>query len=116
MSSETPAAPGLPLWLAMLFAILGGLILNLMPCVLPVLSLKILNVVSHGGKDPRVVRHSFLITAAGIVFSFLVLAGGRQSGRHIMLRVRPKSTWRRPTRNGRTWVTMDSLGGPRIGQ
>jgi len=67
-------APSLPLGLAMLFAILGGLILNLMPCVLPVLSLKLLGVVSHGGRDIRVVRHSFLVTAAGIVFSFLVLA------------------------------------------
>ncbi len=72
--APTPA-PTLPLGLAMLFAILGGLILNLMPCVLPVLSLKLLSVVSHGGRDVKVVRHSFLTTAAGIIFSFLVLAG-----------------------------------------
>ncbi|MFQ5955126.1 MAG: protein-disulfide reductase DsbD family protein [Kiloniellales bacterium] len=55
-------------------ALLGGLILNLMPCVLPVLSLKLLNVVGHGGAAPGVVRAGFLASAAGILFSFLVLA------------------------------------------
>jgi suppressor for copper-sensitivity B len=55
-------------------ALLGGLILNLMPCVLPVLSLKILSVVSHGGSDGRTIRASFLATAAGILVSFLILA------------------------------------------
>lgn len=57
-------------------ALLGGLILNLMPCVLPVLSIKLLGVVSHGGRAPGEVRLSFIATAAGIVFSFLVLAAG----------------------------------------
>ncbi len=55
-------------------AVLGGLILNLMPCVLPVLSIKLLGVVGHGGRDPRDVRLSFVASAAGIIFSFLVLA------------------------------------------
>ncbi len=56
-------------------AVLGGLILNLMPCVLPVLSLKVLGLVSHGGNSPRTVRLSFLASSGGIVFSFWVLAG-----------------------------------------
>lgn len=56
-------------------AILGGLILNLMPCVLPVLSIKVLGVVGHGGGENRFVRLSFLASAAGIIASFLVLAG-----------------------------------------
>ena len=47
-----------------------------MPCVLPVLSMKLLAVVGHGGGDRRVVRAGFVATAAGILFSFLVLAGG----------------------------------------
>ena len=55
-------------------ALLGGLILNLMPCVLPVLSIKLLSVVKHGGAAPAAVRASFLASAAGIVASFLVLA------------------------------------------
>ena len=55
-------------------AVLGGLILNLMPCVLPVLSLKVLSVVGHGGGDRRAVRSSFLASAAGILTAFMVLA------------------------------------------
>ncbi|MDE0994391.1 MAG: protein-disulfide reductase DsbD family protein, partial [Rhodospirillales bacterium] len=54
--------------------ILGGLILNLMPCVLPILSIKILSVVGHGGSENKAVRLSFLASAAGIISSFLVLA------------------------------------------
>lgn len=55
-------------------AFIGGLILNVMPCVLPVLSLKLLSVVSHGGGERRQVRRGFLASAAGIVASFLALA------------------------------------------
>lgn len=58
----------------MALALVGGLILNLMPCVLPVISIKLLSVVSHGGGDPREVRLGFLATTAGIVVSFLALA------------------------------------------
>ncbi len=58
-------------------AVLGGLILNLMPCVLPVLSLKLLAVVGHGGaSDLGAVRRGFLASAAGILTSFLVLGTG----------------------------------------
>jgi suppressor for copper-sensitivity B len=74
------AAPAAPIsisdrgfLLAMLLALVGGLILNLMPCVLPVLSLKLLAVVGHGGGDALRVRRSFIATSAGIVASFLVL-------------------------------------------
>lgn len=56
------------------FALLGGFILNLMPCVLPVLSLKILGVLKKTGKADRVVRTGFLASALGIVVSFLLLA------------------------------------------
>lgn len=63
-------------WSILLAALLGGLILNLMPCVLPVLSLKVLSVVSHGGKDNRhVIFKNFMASAAGIIFSFWVIAG-----------------------------------------
>ena len=74
-SSAAEETPG-PSLLAMLgVALLGGLILNLMPCVLPVLSLKFISVVSQGGRAPAAVRAGFLATAAGIVVSFLVIAG-----------------------------------------
>lgn len=62
------------LYVIMLFAFIGGLILNIMPCVLPVLSLKIFGVIQHGGKHYSRVRASFLSSAAGIIISFLVLA------------------------------------------
>ena len=69
-------AEGPSLALILGFALLGGLILNLMPCVLPVLSIKLLGMVGHGGREKGKVRLSFLASAAGIVSSFLVLAAG----------------------------------------
>lgn len=59
----------------LLVAVLGGLILNLMPCVLPVLSIKVLGALSHGGAERGHVRAAFLASAAGIIASFLALAG-----------------------------------------
>ena len=51
------------------FAFVGGAILNLMPCVLPVISLKILSFSSLSGANTSVVRNSFIATSAGIIFS-----------------------------------------------
>ncbi len=65
---------GLSLWTVLGFALLGGLILNVFPCVLPVLSIKLLSVIGHGGGKPRAVRVGFLATVAGIIAAFLVLA------------------------------------------
>ena len=76
-SRPSPPAPiSLVAFLSLLgFAVLGGLILNLMPCVLPVLSLKMLSVIGHGGAEEKgPVRMGFLASAAGILTSFLVLA------------------------------------------
>ncbi len=69
------AAEGLSLVAVLGLALLGGLILNLMPCVLPVLSLKLLGLVGHGGAAARDVRFSFVASAGGILAAFLVLAG-----------------------------------------
>ena len=66
-----PSAPSLTLLEVLGLALLGGLILNLMPCVLPVLSLK---VVSFVGGHRTNTRASFVATAAGIVASFLAIA------------------------------------------
>ena len=60
---------------ALLAALAGGLVLNLMPCVLPVLSLKLLAFVGHGKAPRNRVRLSFLASAAGVLASFLLLAG-----------------------------------------
>ena len=56
-------------------AFLGGLILNVMPCVLPVISLKILGFVNQSREEPGRVRRLGLIYALGVIASFLVLAG-----------------------------------------
>ncbi|MBL4720791.1 MAG: copper resistance protein, partial [Alphaproteobacteria bacterium] len=47
------------IWRILVLAVLGGLILNLMPCVLPVLSIKLLSIANHGGGDRGRIRVSF---------------------------------------------------------
>lgn len=75
-AAGAPARPGaggrLPLMLAL--ALLGGLILNAMPCVLPVLSLKVFGMVKAAGQGRREVVVGSLATAAGILASFVGLA------------------------------------------
>ena len=56
-----------------LIALLGGLILNFMPCVLPVLSLKMMGLVGHAG-ERAATRRGFLASSAGIVTAFIILA------------------------------------------
>lgn len=63
------------LLLALGFAFVGGMILNLMPCVLPVLSLKILSFVQQAGEDRKKVFHHGLMFTFGVLASFWVLAG-----------------------------------------
>ncbi|SKC30863.1 Thiol:disulfide interchange protein DsbD precursor [Photobacterium piscicola] len=55
-------------------ALLGGLILNIMPCVLPVLGMKLSSVISAQGLARRQIRTQFLASAAGIIVSFWLLA------------------------------------------
>ncbi len=62
------------LW-ALLFAFAGGLILNLMPCVLPVLSLKALAVVEQARTSPRSARIEGWVFTLGVLATFLVVAG-----------------------------------------
>lgn len=56
-------------------ALLGGLILNLMPCVLPVISIKILSFMEQANESPAKVRNLGLVFSAGIISAFMVLAG-----------------------------------------
>jgi thiol:disulfide interchange protein len=73
------------LWTAFLYAFLGGLILNVMPCVLPVIALKILGFVSDARSEPRHVRKLGLTYTVGVLCSFLVLAAvvvGLQAAGH----------------------------------
>lgn len=72
---ESPLATAPGMALAILLAFVGGLILNLMPCVFPVLGIKIMGFVGQAGEERgRVILHGLLYTA-GILVSFWVLAG-----------------------------------------
>ncbi|MBS0348440.1 MAG: thioredoxin family protein [Proteobacteria bacterium] len=74
--------------MAVLLALAGGLVLNLMPCVFPVLSIKALSLLRHAGHDRRLVRLQGLAYTAGVLASFAALgavlialkAGGAQVG------------------------------------
>ena len=71
----SPRSMAPSLWLMLWFALLGGLILNVMPCVLPVIALKVLGFLEQSRKSPGEVRRHGLIYGAGVLVSFLVLAG-----------------------------------------
>lgn len=63
------------LLLALLFAFAGGIILNLMPCVLPVLSLKVLDFVKQANSEHAKAWHHGLVFTLGVLVSFWILAG-----------------------------------------
>jgi thiol:disulfide interchange protein len=79
-ASQAPAAPppGGSILTAILSAFLGGLILNLMPCVFPVLSIKAASLAGHGGETSpatlKAARDQGLVFLAGVVATFLGLA------------------------------------------
>jgi thiol:disulfide interchange protein DsbD len=74
----TPLLTGaafLPLWQALIFALIGGVILNLMPCVFPVLAMKAMALARLGGAARGAVRLEAAAYTAGAVVSFTALAG-----------------------------------------
>jgi thiol:disulfide interchange protein/DsbC/DsbD-like thiol-disulfide interchange protein len=73
-ASGAGAAGGVGLLVAVLFALLGGVILNLMPCVFPILSLKALGLAGRGG-DRAGMRRDGLVFAAGVIVTFVAMAG-----------------------------------------
>lgn len=90
VSANAPAKAESDLVLAsaLLLALLGGVILNLMPCVFPVLSIKALALIKHARQEPRQTRLHGLAYTLGILVSFLLLgvilialkAGGAEIG------------------------------------
>ncbi len=72
-SVTPPSAPKQGLLLALFYGFLGGLILNLMPCVLPVISLKIFGFIKQAGDSPRKIFAHGLAFIAGIFTWFLGL-------------------------------------------
>ena len=59
---------------AIFFGLIAGIILNFMPCVLPVVSLKILGFVKHAGKDKKILSMLGFLFSLGILTSFAILA------------------------------------------
>lgn len=73
--ATTPSAlESLSIWKAVLLALLGGLILNLMPCVLPVLSMKAVSI-AQAGNDRAALRQHVFAYASGVILSMLALGG-----------------------------------------
>ena len=72
--SSAGTAGATSLWIAALFGAIGGLILNLMPCVFPVIGLKVLGFARHGSEGSAASRFGALAFSAGVVLSFWVLA------------------------------------------
>jgi thiol:disulfide interchange protein len=73
--SPTTNSPSGSLWATLGLAFIGGLILNLMPCVFPVLGIKILGFVNQAGHERgKVIAHGLVFTT-GVLFSFWTLAG-----------------------------------------
>jgi thiol:disulfide interchange protein DsbD len=85
-SNPFSSPPSQPLWRMLIYAFIGGLILNIMPCVLPVIALKILGFVSEARSEPRRVRNLGLVYTLGVLASFLALAaaviGVKTAGHH----------------------------------
>ena len=75
----------------------GGVILNIMPCVLPVLSLKLASILSMGGASPAQIRTRLMAGAAGILTSFallgLVLVGLKLAGGRLGWGVQFQNPW-----------------------
>lgn len=70
----TPAPATAAIWSMLASSLLGGFILNFMPCVFPVLSLKLMSLIDHPATETSPIRTAFLASAAGILASFAVLA------------------------------------------
>jgi len=87
-TGDNAGSSDLSVGMAVLLALAGGLILNLMPCVFPVLSIKALSLLRHAGHDRRLVRLQGLAYTGGVLASFAALgavlialkAGGAQVG------------------------------------
>ncbi|MBX3021424.1 MAG: thioredoxin family protein [Bdellovibrionales bacterium] len=79
-----PKASLADLWWMLLSAFVGGLILNLMPCVFPILSIKLLSLLKLAEKHPDEVRSNNFAYVAGVLVSFvliaLLLSGLRSAG------------------------------------
>jgi len=72
-ASGAGASVDITLWVAILSAFIGGLILNAMPCVLPILAMKALALAKHSGGEHKQAAREGSAYSAGAILSFLVL-------------------------------------------
>ena len=87
-SGPNAAIGGVTLWTAIIGALIGGLILNLMPCVFPVISIKALSVAKSAHGERNVIKREAWLYTAGVIATFLLLtfillalkAGGSEIG------------------------------------
>jgi len=87
-SAAQPAIGGFTLWTAIIGALIGGLILNLMPCVFPVISIKALSIAKSAHGERAAIRREAWLYTAGVIATFLLLtfvllalkAGGSEIG------------------------------------
>jgi len=75
LRTQPPAPGAVGILGALLLALLGGLVLNLMPCVLPVLSLKVLGLAQSGESAAKARRHALIYTA-GVLVAFAAIGLG----------------------------------------
>ena len=75
VATDVVAESPVPFLTIAFFAFLGGIILNLMPCVFPVLSMKALSLINLSSKERRNAQASGLAYTAGIIVSFIAIAG-----------------------------------------
>jgi thiol:disulfide interchange protein DsbD len=73
--APSTGAHALSLLRALALALAGGVVLNLMPCVLPVLSMKAFSLVRHASERPAAIRLHGIVYTAGVLASFAVVAG-----------------------------------------
>ena len=74
-SGGSPGGGSVGVLAALGFALIGGMLLNLMPCVFPVLGIKVMGFVEHAHGDARAMKLQGVIFSVGVVLSFLALAG-----------------------------------------
>lgn len=85
-AGDAPINAGAPatdqtLWAVLVAALLGGLILNLMPCVLPVLAIKALSLLERRGEEQRHQRAHALVYTVGVILSCLAIAAALLAAR-----------------------------------
>ncbi len=74
-TASNGAGADIGLMFALVSAFIGGLILNLMPCVFPVLGIKVMGFLNHSRSEPGLLKKQGLAFFAGVIVSFWVLAG-----------------------------------------